>query len=136
MQDLLGGRIDLLCDVITTAKPQVDSNTVKAIAIMDKGRSPALPNVPTTGEQGTPGLEAYTWNAVFLPKAAPDAVVKKLNAAIVGAMKTPAVREKLQGLGAQVVSDDRATPAYLGQFLKAEIDKWAPPIKASGISVE
>ena len=136
MQDLLGGRIDLLCDVITTAKPQVDSNTVKAIAIMDKGRSPALPNVPTTGEQGTPGLEAYTWNAVFLPKGAPDAVVKKLNAAIVGAMKTPAVREKLQGLGAQIVSDDRATPAYLGQFLKAEIDKWAPPIKASGISVE
>jgi tripartite-type tricarboxylate transporter receptor subunit TctC len=136
MQDLLGGRIDLLCDVITTAKPQVDGGAVKAIAIMDKGRSPALPNVPTTGEQGTPGLEAYTWNAVFLPKGAPDAVVKKLNAAILGAMKTPAVRDKLQGLGAQVVSDDRATPAYLATFLKAEIDKWAPPIKASGISVE
>jgi tripartite-type tricarboxylate transporter receptor subunit TctC len=136
MQDLLGGRIDVLCEIITTAKPQVDSGSVKAMAIMDKTRSPALPNLPTTGEQGTPGLEAYTWNAIFLPKGAPDAIVKKLNAAVLGVMNTPAVREKLQGLGVQVVSDDRATPAYLGQFLKAEIEKWAAPIKASGISVE
>jgi tripartite-type tricarboxylate transporter receptor subunit TctC len=51
-------------------------------------------------------------------------------------MKTPAVRDSLQKLGAQVVSDDRATPQYLATFLKSEIDKWAPPIKASGISVE
>ena len=136
MQDLLGGRIDVICDVITTAKPQIDSGTVKALAIMNSARSPALPNLQTTGEQGTLGLEAYTWNAIFLPKGTPEAIVKKLNAAALGAMNTPAVRDKLQGLGAQIVSDDRATPAYLGQFLKAEIDKWAAPIKASGISVE
>jgi tripartite-type tricarboxylate transporter receptor subunit TctC len=136
MQDLLGGRIDIICDVITTAKPQVDSGTVKALAIMNSARSPALPNLPTTGEQGTPGLEAYTWNAIFLPKGTPDAIVNKLNAAALGAMKTPAVRDKLQGLGAQIVSDDRATPQYLGQFLKSEIEKWAAPIKASGVSVD
>jgi tripartite-type tricarboxylate transporter receptor subunit TctC len=136
MQDLLGGRIDMLCEVITTGKPQVEGGGVKAIAIMDKARSPALPNLPTTGEQGTPGLEAYTWNAVFLPKGVPDAIVAKLNAAILGAMKTPAVRDRLTGLGAQIVTDDRATPQYLGQFLKSEIEKWAAPIKASGVSVD
>jgi tripartite-type tricarboxylate transporter receptor subunit TctC len=136
MQDLLGGRIDMLCEVITTGKPQVEGGGVKAIAIMDKSRSSALPNLPTTGEQGTPGLEAYTWNAIFLPKGAPDAIVNKLNAATLGAMKTPAVRDRLQGLGAQIVSDDRATPQYLGQFLKSEIEKWAAPIKASGVSVD
>jgi tripartite-type tricarboxylate transporter receptor subunit TctC len=136
MQDLLGGRIDMLCEVITTGKPQVEGGGVKAIAIMDKARSPALPNLPTTGEQGTSGLEAYTWNAVFLPKSTPDAIVAKLNAAILGAMKTPAVRDRLTGLGAQIVTDDRATPQYLGQFLKSEIEKWAAPIKASGISVD
>src|SRR5262249_32825020 len=62
MQDLQGGRIDFLCEIITTAKPQVDAGTVKALAIFDKNRSPALPNLPTAAEQGTPGLEAYTWN--------------------------------------------------------------------------
>jgi tripartite-type tricarboxylate transporter receptor subunit TctC len=65
MQDLQGGRIDYLCEVISTAKPQIDGGTVKAIAIMTKERSKALPNVPTALEQGTAKLEAYTWNAIF-----------------------------------------------------------------------
>jgi tripartite-type tricarboxylate transporter receptor subunit TctC len=136
MQDLHAGRIDFLCEIITTAKPQVDGGTVKALAIFDKARSPALPNLPTAAEQGTPNLEAYTWNALFLPKGTPEAIVKKLNAAAVEAMKSPTVRERLSGLGAQIVPDDRMTPAYLGTFLKAEIEKWAAPIKASGVTVE
>jgi len=136
MNDLISGQIDLLCDVITTAKPQIEGGKVKGIAVMDKSRSPALPDLMTTTEQGTPGLEAYTWNALFLPKGAPAAVVAKLNAATVGAMKTPAVRDRLQGLGAQIASDDRATPQYLAGFLKSEIEKWAAPIKASGVSIE
>jgi tripartite-type tricarboxylate transporter receptor subunit TctC len=136
MQDLQGGRIDYLCEVVSTAKPQIDGGTVKAIAIMTKERSKALPNVPTGIEQGTPDLEAYTWNAVFLPKGASAAVVKKLNEATVGAMKTPAVRERLEGLGAVIVPEDRATPEYLGKFVKSEIEKWAAPIKASGVAVD
>ena len=55
---------------------------------------------------------------------------------MVQAMKTPAVREALEKTGAQVVPDNRATPQYLGEFIKSEIDKWAGPIKASGVSVE
>jgi tripartite-type tricarboxylate transporter receptor subunit TctC len=136
MQDLQGGRIDFLCDVITTAKPQVDGGTVKALAIFQKERSPALPNLPTALEQGTQNLEAYTWNAVFVPKNTPADVIKKLNEAIVQAIKTPSVRERLSGLGAEVVSEDRATPAYLGQLVKSEIEKWAAPIKASGVVVD
>jgi tripartite-type tricarboxylate transporter receptor subunit TctC len=136
MQDLQGGRIDFLCEIITTAKPQVDGGTVKALAIFDKQRSPALPNLPTAAEEGTQGLEAYTWNALFAPKATPEAIVKKLNAAAVEAMKSPAVKERLSGLGAQIASDDRMTPSYLGTFLKSEIEKWAAPIKASGVQVD
>jgi tripartite-type tricarboxylate transporter receptor subunit TctC len=136
MQDLQGGRIDFLCEVITTAKPQVDGGTVKALAIFHKERSPALPNLPTALEQGTEKLEAYTWNAVFLPRGAPADVVKKLSDAVREAMKTPAVRERLGGLGAVIVSDDRATPDYLAKFLKDEITKWAGPIKASGVQVD
>lgn len=136
MQDLQGGRIDYLCEIVSTAKPQIDGGTVKPIAIMTKERSKALPNLPTGLEQGTPNLEAYTWNAIFLPKGAPADVVKKLNDAVVQALKTPAVRERLEGLGAVVVSEDRTTPEHLGQFLKSEIEKWAAPIKASGVSVD
>jgi len=136
MQDLQGGRIDFLCEVITTAKPQVDGGTVKALAIFHKERSPALPNLPTALEQGTQKLEAYTWNAVFLPKNAPADVVRKLNDAVVQAIKTPSVRERLSGLGAEVASEDRATPAFLGQLVKDEIEKWAAPIKASGVVVD
>ncbi|MEA2987522.1 MAG: hypothetical protein QOG83_233 [Alphaproteobacteria bacterium] len=136
MQDLLGGRIDYLCEIVNAAKPQIDGNTVKGLAIMDKARSPALPNLQTAAEQGVPDLEAYTWSALFLPKGAPAAVVTRLNAAMLEAMKTPAVREALDKAGAQVVADERATPQYLGDFLKSEIVKWAAPIKAAGVVVE
>jgi tripartite-type tricarboxylate transporter receptor subunit TctC len=136
MGDLQAGRIDYLCDIVTTAKAQIDGGTVKAIALMNKTRSPALPNVPTTVEQGMQNAEAYTWNAIFLPKSAPEAVVKKLNEATLQAMHNALVKERLEGLGAQIVPDDRATPAYLGSFVKAEIDKWAVPIKASGATAD
>jgi tripartite-type tricarboxylate transporter receptor subunit TctC len=136
MQDLQGGRIDYLCEIVTTAKPQIDGGTVKPIAIMTKERSKALPNVPTGLEQGTPDLEAYTWNAIFLPKGAPADIVKKLNDAAVEAMKTPTVKERLEGLGAVIVPEDRATPEQLVQFVQREIEKWAAPIKASGVTVD
>jgi tripartite-type tricarboxylate transporter receptor subunit TctC len=135
MQDLAGGRIDYLCDIIATAKPQIDAGAVKGLAIMTKERAEVLPNLPTALEQGT-DVQAYTWSAVFLPKGAPDAVVQKLNAAIVHAMKDPKVRERMGSLGAVLVSDDRATPKYLGEFVKSEIAKWAVPIKASGVTIE
>jgi tripartite-type tricarboxylate transporter receptor subunit TctC len=135
MQDLQGGRIDFLCEIVSTAKPQIDGNSVKAIAMLTKQRSAALPNVPTAAEQGL-DVEAYTWNAIFLPKDAPAAIVNKLHEAALAAMHTPAVKERLEGLGATIVPDDRATPQYLGSFVKSEIEKWAAPIKASGASVE
>ena len=136
MGDLQAGRIDYLCDIVTTAKPQIDGGTVKAIALMNSTRSPALPNVPTAAEQGMPDVQAYTWNAIFLPKNAPEPIVKKLNEAALAAMKSPLVKERLEGLGAQIVSEDRATPDYLRGFVKSEIDKWAGPIKASGATAD
>lgn len=135
MQDLQGGRIDYLCEIISTAKPQIDGGTVKALAILTKERSPALPNLPTAQEQST-DVQAYTWNAIFLPKGAPANVVNKLHDAAVIAMDTPAVKERLQGLGAMIVASDRRSPEYLAGFLKSEIEKWAAPIKASGATAD
>ena len=135
MQDLQGGRIDYLCDIIATAKPQIDGGTVKGIAMMTKERSPVLPDLPTTGEQGL-DVQAYTWSALFLPKGAPDPVIKKLNAAAVEAIKTPAVQERMKSLGATVARSDQQSPEWLGSFVKSEIEKWAVPIKASGVSAD
>ena len=136
MQDLQGGRIDFLCEIVSTAKPQIDGGTVKAIAMMTKDRSPALPNIPTAEEQGTKGMEAYTWNALFLPKDTPAPIVKKLADAANQAMDTPAVKERLASLGAVVVAPDRRSPDYLTKYMKDEIEKWAAPIQKSGAQLD
>jgi tripartite-type tricarboxylate transporter receptor subunit TctC len=135
MQDLVAGRIDFLCEIVSTAKPQIDGGTVRALAIMTSERSPVLPTLATGREQGL-DVQAYTWNALFLPKGAPADVIKKLNDAAVAAMDTPAVKERLQGLGATIVASNRRSPDYLGSFVKNEIEKWAAPIKASGVTVQ
>jgi len=135
MQDLVAGRIDFICEIVSTAKAQIDGGTVRALAIMTTERSPVLPNLPTTREQGL-DVQAYTWNAIYLPKGAPADVVKKLHDAAVEAMNTPSVKERLQSLGAMVVAPDRQSSAYLGKFTADEIKKWEAPIKASGVSVE
>ena len=93
-------------------------------------------NVPTAEEEGTKDVIAYTWNAIFLPKNAPAEIVQKLNKAAVDAINTPAVKEKLAGLGAEIATGNETTPAYLAKLVKDETEKWAVPIKASGVSVE
>ena len=80
--------------------------------------------------------EAYTWNAIFLPKGAPAEMVNKLNRATVEAMQSANVRERLEGLGAVIVPPVHATPEYLAHFVRSEIEKWTGPIKASGVTVE
>jgi tripartite-type tricarboxylate transporter receptor subunit TctC len=136
MGELQAGRIDFLCEVSSTAKPHIDGGTVRALAILNTTRSPALPNLPTAEEQGTKDLIAYTWNAIFLPKNAPKPIVDRLNKAAVDAINTPAVKDKLAGLGAEIATGNQTTPEYLAKLVKDETEKWAVPIKASGVTVE
>jgi tripartite-type tricarboxylate transporter receptor subunit TctC len=135
MQDLTGGRIDYQCDQIIGAKPQIDGGAIKGIAILTRERSPVLPNLPTALEQGF-DVQTYAWTALFLPKRAPDTIVQTLNNAVVQALHTPAVRARILELGSTAVSDDRMTPQYLAGFIKSEIEKWAGPIRASGVSMD
>ena len=135
LQDVIAGRLDFQCEILSSTKSHIDGGSVKVLAILSKTRSPAAPNLPTALEQGL-DVQAYTWNAIFLPKGVPADIVSKLNSTVVQAMKTSAVRARLQDVGVEFVSDDRATPEYLGTFVKSEIEKWAAPIKASGVSVK
>jgi len=136
MQDLAAGRIDYLCEIVTTALPQIQGGTVKPVAMLSLDRSPVLPNLPTANESGLPKFEAYTWNAIFLPKGASREIVNKLQNVIAETMRTPAVKDRLEGLGVMIVPPEKQTPAYLDQFVKSEIEKWAVPIRASGAEVE
>ena len=103
---------------------------------MNQTRSPALPNLATSTEQGMKELVAYTWNAIFAPKGLPKDVLDRLNKAAVDAINTPAVKDKLAGLGAEIATGNQTTPEYLAKLVKDETEKWAVPIKASGVSVE
>jgi tripartite-type tricarboxylate transporter receptor subunit TctC len=136
MQDLAAGRIDYLCEIVTTALPQIQGGTVKPIAMLSLDRSPVLQSLPTANESGLPKFEAYTWNAIFLPKGAPREIVNKLHDVIAETMKAPAVKDRLQGLGVMIVPLDKQSPEYLDKFVKSEIEKWAAPIRASGAEVE
>jgi tripartite-type tricarboxylate transporter receptor subunit TctC len=136
MVDLTAGRIDYVCNIISTAVPAIQANNVKAMATLSRERSPVLPDLPTAHEQGLSNFDAYTWNAIFLPKGTPAAIVDKVNAALVKVMELPAARDRLQALGLGVVAPERRTPAYLARFVQNEIDKWAAPIKASGAVAE
>jgi tripartite-type tricarboxylate transporter receptor subunit TctC len=136
MTDLIGGRIDYWCPFSTTAMPQIKGDTVKAIAMLALQRLAVLPDLPTAHEQGLANFEASTWNALFLPKGTPPAIVQKLHNAVVQAVATPAVQQRLNELGMSPAAADRRSPEFLAKFIPAEIEKWAAPIKASGISVD
>jgi tripartite-type tricarboxylate transporter receptor subunit TctC len=135
-QDLIAGRIDYQCMLPADAIPQIEGKTVKAIAILAKNRSPLLPNLPSAHEQGLTDFEASTWNAFFLPKNTPLPINQKLHDATVETMETPSVQERLKDMGAELVAPERRSSKYLQQFVVSEIQKWAAPIKAAGMTGE
>ena len=136
LQDLLPGRLDYQCVPIAAAVPQVESKTLKAIAIMARTRSPILPMLPTAHEQGLADFEVDTWYAIFLPKGTPPPIIEKLNASAIAAMNSADVQARLDELGIEVVAPERRSPGYLAEFVVREIAKWAGPIKAAGLSMD
>jgi tripartite-type tricarboxylate transporter receptor subunit TctC len=136
MQDLMGGRIDYICDVISTALPLIRSNSVKPIALLSPQRSAVLPDLATAQEQGLAGFDADAWNAFFLPRGTPEPIVRRLAKATSDVLDLPWVRERLEGLGLNVPAPERRTPEYLAKLVASELEKWAAPVKASGISAD
>jgi tripartite-type tricarboxylate transporter receptor subunit TctC len=136
MQDMIGGRLDYMCEQISTAFPQIEGGTVKALAVLGLDRVSVLPNLPTAQEQGLPNFDCGAWSAVVLPPRTPDAIVRRLNKAGSDAVDTPSVRERLAAVGVTVIPPQRRSPEYLAKYIPSEIAKWAGPIKASGVSGE
>jgi tripartite-type tricarboxylate transporter receptor subunit TctC len=133
---LVGGHVDLLCDQTTQTIPHIQGGRVKLYAATTRARIPALPDAPTLQESGLPGFEVVVWHGLYAPKGTPQTALDKVNAALRAALKDPAVAQRLGELGAHVVSEDKQTPAGLRDWLRAEIDKWTPVIRAAGVSAE
>jgi tripartite-type tricarboxylate transporter receptor subunit TctC len=136
MQDLIAGRIDYQCPDTPIAIAQIESGTVKAIAILTRDRSPSLPDQASAHEQGLLNFDASNWFALFLPKGTSAAIVKKLHAAALATINTVEVKVRMRKIGADLPADERRSPEYLQKFVASEIEKWAGPIKASGISMD
>lgn len=136
MQDLLAGRLDYQCVGTVASIPQIESKTVKAIALLTTSRSPSLPGLATAQEQGLANFNADAWLAFFVPKGTPVSIIQKLQRATVMAMDTPLVQERLKEVGVAVVPPERRSPEYLQKFVVSEIEKWAAVIKTAGISAD
>ena len=131
---LLGGEIALAFDATPTAMPLALSGKVRALGAGMATRIPAMPNLPTLQEQGVKGYECYTWNAILAPAGTPKPVVDKLNAAINKALADPKVADALEKAG--INPTPGSTPESTVEFIKTELNKWAPIIKASGAHVD
>jgi tripartite-type tricarboxylate transporter receptor subunit TctC len=136
MQDLIAGRIDYFCALAAAAMPQIGSNTMRAVAILTRNRSPLLPDLASAHEQGLTDFDSNFWSGFFLPKSTPALIVQRLHAAAVATLDTPTVQARLKEVGVTVVGPDRRSPEYLKRFLDSEIERWAVLIKASGVSLD
>jgi tripartite-type tricarboxylate transporter receptor subunit TctC len=136
MQDLLAGHIDLIIDQAVNALPHVRNGAVKAYAVTARSRLAALPDIPTVDEAGMPGFYVTSWQAIWAPKGTPKEIINTLNAAVADALADPGVRARLADLGQEIFARRQQTPEALGDFHKAEIEKWWPIIKAAGIKAE
>lgn len=133
MQDLVASRIDYQCGLLASTLPQIQSGDVKAIAVLTKERSPAMPNLASAHEQGLTDFEASAWHGVFLPKDTPPEIVQKLSKALSETLDTPSVQERLAKAGAIATAPERRSPDYLRQFVASETAKWAEAIKTAKI---
>ena len=133
MSDLIGGQISMAFDANPSALPQVQAGTIRALGAGMAERMRAMPDLPTLQEQGMKGFECYTWNAILAPAGTPQPIVERLSGAINKAMEDPAMIKRLEEAG--VDPTPGRTPKQTAEFIKAELAKWAPIIKASGAQV-
>jgi len=136
MQDIVGGRVDYICTLTGSAVPLIESQTVKAIAVLTKDRAPMLPNVKSSWEQGFKDLEASTWFGFMVPKGTPEPVIRKLHDATVAAMEDKEVQQQMLKAGAIIVPPERRSTEYFQAFVPKEIEKNGAPIKAAGLLIE
>jgi tripartite-type tricarboxylate transporter receptor subunit TctC len=133
LSDLIGGRIGALFPDIATGLPQIRAGKIKALAVASERRVAALPGLPTVGESGYPGFEAWAWQGFVAPAGTPREVVMKLNGAFARVMVDPVISQRLSESGFE---PQTSSPEQFAAYLKSEIAKWAKVIHDSNISLD
>jgi len=133
LKDVMGGQVPLLIDAIVPSGVQVKAGTVRGIAIVASKRAKSLPDLPTLSEQGFTGLDAAPFYGILGPAGMDPAVVQKLASTLQKTLATPAVRDKLQDLGFDVVA---SSPADYAKLIRDEIERWTRVVKEQNIKVD
>lgn len=132
MLDVSTGQVTFMFDQMTAAVPLIQAGKLKVLAVTTAKRIPISPSTPTMMEAGVPNFEMFSWQAVYAPKGTPKAIVDTLSSEIAKALRQPEVKDKLAGLGMEVVG---GSPAELAALMAKEIPRWAALVKKSGASV-
>lgn len=133
MNDVLGGQVPLTFDNIITTLPLVKAGKLKALAVSTATRSQVGPDIATLAESGVPGYDANSWFGLFVPVATPRAIVQRLNADTVQALKDKTIRERLLAVGAEPVG---STVEEFAAFYRAEVAKWGAVVRRAKVRVE
>ena len=133
LSDLLSGTVQLMFSSMVAIVPHIMAGKLRALAVTGKQRSPLLPDIPTVAESGFPAYEAGSWYGVLAPAGTPRAIVMKLNAEIVTALRQPAIRERLASEGAEAIG---STPEEFADHIKAELARMGQVIRAARIRIE
>ena len=135
MNDMLGGTVDIMCDQSTNTTPHIKAGKINVYAVTLEQRLGSMPDVTTANEAGLPGFSMSTWHALYAPKGTPKPIIETLTKALQEALKDANLKQRYAELGAEAVSQDRATPEALAAHLKSQIDLWGPIIKKAGVAV-
>jgi tripartite-type tricarboxylate transporter receptor subunit TctC len=130
--DVIAGRVDCTFAVMASGLPLVRSGQLRALGVTTAARVATAPEIPTIAESGVPGYDTSSWFAFFVPARTPAEIIAKMHTDTVAVLAEPQIRAKLDALGVLVVG---STPEQLGAHLKAEMERWAPVIKAANIRV-
>ena len=129
---MLGGQVDVMCDQTMQTMPHIKAGKVKLYGVTTGTRLKQLPDAPTLREAGLKDFEVVVWHGLYAPKGTPAQVTEKLNAALRAALKNPALVQRLDEVGVQVVQSTLQTPDGLRRQLASEIERWTPLIRAAG----
>ncbi|MEI6317593.1 MAG: tripartite tricarboxylate transporter substrate binding protein [Pseudomonadota bacterium] len=134
IMDTVGGQVQAVFGIASVAMPQVLSGKLRGLAVSSRERSRLAPDIPTLSESGLPGFEVIGWNGLMAPVATPRAIVTKLNAEALVALKQPQFQAKLVGAGYEPAAPN--TPEQFGEQVRAEVSKWAKLVKETGMRVD
>jgi tripartite-type tricarboxylate transporter receptor subunit TctC len=133
LADVAGGTVPAIFSTLAAAKPLLDGGRVRALAVASAKRTGGLPNLPTFGELGYPGMDAPLWIGMMAPKGTPPGIVSKLHAEFVKALAAPDVRERLASQSADIIAGG---PREFGETIRRDTERWRVVVKAANIKIE